>query len=214
MSKLKFVISMSLDGFIAGPNQSPEDPLGVGGKKLHEWAFPLKAFKELHGGEGGEVNESNSVVEEMFANVGATIMGRNMFGGYPGPWNPENPWDGWWGNNPPFHHPVFVVTHFEREPLKMEGGTTFIFVTSGIQDALTQARKAANGKDVHLGGGANVAQQYLSENLIDEMNVSLVPIFLGSGERLFKDMSNEQQFELVRTIPAKNVTHLKYRFLR
>ena len=205
---------MSLDGFIAGPNQSLEDPLGVGGEKLHDWAFPLKAFKELHGGEGGEVNESNSVIEERFANLGATIMGRNMFGGYPGPWNSEKPWNGWWGNSPPFHHPVFVVTHYEREPLKMDDDTTFIFVTTGIEDALTQARKAANGKDIHLGGGANVAQQFLAKNLIDEMEISLVPMFLGSGERLFKEMNAEQQFELIRTVAAKNVTHLKYRILR
>jgi dihydrofolate reductase len=214
MSKFKFAISMSLDGFIAGPNQSLKDPLGIGGEKLHEWAFPLKAFQELHGGEGGEVNESNSIIEERFTNLGATIMGRNMFGGYPGPWNSKEPWNGWWGNDPPFHHPVFVVTHFEREPLKLEGGTTFYFVTTGIKDALVQARKAANGKDIHLGGGANVAQQFLTENLIDEMEISVVPMFLGSGERLFEGMNPEQQFELIRTVAAKNVTHLKYRILR
>jgi dihydrofolate reductase len=214
MSKLKFAISMSLDGFIAGPNQSVKDPLGVGGEKLHEWAFPLKAFREMHGHEGGEVNESNSVIEERFANVGATIMGRNMFGGYPGSWNSEKPWNGWWGNNPPFHHPVFVVTHYEREQLKLEGGTTFTFVTTGIKDALTQARKAANGKDIHLGGGAKVARQFLAEKFVDEMEINLVPVFLGTGERLFEDMNSEQQFEPVKTTAAKNVTHVKYRMLR
>jgi dihydrofolate reductase len=214
MSKLRFNISMSLDGFIAGPNQSVDNPLGVGGTKLHEWAFPLQAFRKIHGQEGGEVNESNSVMEEMFTNVGATIMGRNMFGGHPGPWNSENPWNGWWGPNPPFHHPVFVITHYAREPLKLEGGTTFTFVTTGIKDALTQARKVAGGKDFRIGGGANVARQFLAANLVDEMEISLMPVFLGSGERLFENMNSGQQFELVRTVAAENVTHLKYRFAR
>jgi dihydrofolate reductase len=214
MSKLKFAISMSLDGFIAGPNQSVNDPLGVGGMRLHEWAIPLKAFRKIHGEEGGEVNESNPVLEERFANVGATIMGRNMFGGYPGPWSEGRPWNGWWGTNPPFHHPVFVVTHYEREALKLEGGTTFSFVTTGIKDALAQARRAAGGKDIHLGGGANVARQFLAENLVEEMEINLVPVFLGSGERLFENMNSAQQFELVKTVAAKNVTHLRFRLLR
>jgi dihydrofolate reductase len=214
MSKLKFAISMSLDGFIAGPNQSVKDPLGVGGMRLHEWAVPLKAFREIHGEEGGEVNESNTIIEERFANVGATIMGRNMFGGNPGPWNWEKPWNGWWGTNPPFHHPVFVVTHYEREPLKLEGGTTFIFVTTGIKDALAQARKAAGGKDVYLGGGANVARRFLVENLVDEMEINLVPVFLGSGERLFEGMNSHQQLEHLSTVAAKDVTHVRYRVVR
>src|SRR3954469_13582456 len=145
MSKLRFKISMSLDGFVAGPNQSVQNPLGIGGMRLHEWAFPLAAFRALHGMEGGEVNESTRVMEESLANIGATIMGRNMFGGHPGPWNASKPWNGWWGDNPPFHHPVFVLTHHPRAPLVMEGGTTFTFVTDGIEAALDLARRAAGG---------------------------------------------------------------------
>ena len=147
MSLLRSRISMSLDGFVAGPDQSVENPLGVGGEQLHEWVFPLAAWREPHGLAGGEVNESSAVVEEEQAGIGATIMGRNMFGGHPGPWDPENPWIGWWGDDPPFHHPVFVLTHHAREPLEMEGGTTFTFVTDGIESALDQARAAAAGKD-------------------------------------------------------------------
>ena len=143
---------MSLDGFVAGPNQSVENPLGVGGMRLHEWAFALAIFRDEHGMEGGEVNESTPVVEESLANIGATVMGRNMFGGHPGPWNPKNPWDGWWGTNPPYHHPVFVLTHYDRPPLELEGGTTFTFVTTGIESALEQARRAAGGKDITLAG--------------------------------------------------------------
>ena len=133
MSKLRFKISMSLDGFVAGPSQSVDNPLGIGGMRLHEWAFELAAFRGPHELEGGEVNESTRVVEESLANIGATVMGRNMFGGHPGPWDAKKPWNGWWGVNPPFHHPVFVLTHHTREPLELEGGTTFTFVTEGIE---------------------------------------------------------------------------------
>ena len=136
---------MSLDGFIAGPNQSVENPLGIGGMRLHEWAFSLAEWRAMHGLEGGEVNASTQVVKESLENVGATIMGRNMFGGHPGPWSSSKPWNGWWGDNPPYHHPVFVLTHFAREPLVLEGGNTFTFVTDGIHSALEQARRAANG---------------------------------------------------------------------
>lgn len=202
---------MSLDGFVAGPNQSLDNPLGIGGMRLHEWVFPLRAFREMHGLEGGETNESSAIIEEMFVNVGATIMGRNMFGGHPGDWNRTKPWNGWWGTNPPFHHPVFVVTRYPRQSLSLDGGTTFTFVTSGIQAALDQARQAAGGKDVSLGGGANVARQYLVAGLVDEMNISLVPILLGSGERLFQDTGdNLHGLELVRTIAAPKVTHLRF----
>jgi dihydrofolate reductase len=149
MSKLRFTITMSLDGFVAGPNQSEQDPLGVGGMELHQWLVPLKAFRELHGEEGGEVSASTPVVEEWFENVGASVMGRNMFGGGPGPWG-ENPWNGWWGEEPPFHHPVYVLTHHAREPLELTG-TTFHFVTDGIESALEQAKEAAGDKDVTLG---------------------------------------------------------------
>ncbi len=211
MSKLRFKISMSLDGFVAGPDQSVQNPLGVGGGRLHEWAFRLAAFRSLHGMEGGEVNESTRVVEESLANIGATIMGRNMFGGHPGPWDEGKPWDGWWGRNPPFHHPVFVLTHYPRKPLELEGGTTFTFVTDGIEAALAQARQAARGKDITLGGGAKAAQQYLAAGLVDEMEINLVPTLLGAGERLFEGIGdNLHGLELVRTVAAPKVTHLKF----
>src|SRR5690606_28852655 len=176
VSRLRLRISMSLDGFVAGPNQSVKEPLGVGGEPLHEWAFPLAAFRRIHGMEGGETNASSAVMEASFAGIGATIMGRNMFGGHPGPWNPQGPWQGWWGDDPPFHHPVFVLTHPPREPLVLAGGNSFTFVTDGIESALRQAREAAGGEDVALAGGARVAAQYLAAGLVDEMLVSLVPI--------------------------------------
>ena len=158
MSKLQLAIAMSLDGYVAGPSQSIDNPLGIGGMGLHEWAFELEAWREAHGLEGGVSNPSEEVVKERVANVGATIMGRNMFGGHPGPWTQDEPWNGWWGDDPPFHHPVFVLTHHAREPLACEGGTTFTFVTDGIESALTQAREAAAGKDVSLAGGAAAAR--------------------------------------------------------
>lgn len=211
MSMLRLIISMSLDGFVAGPNQSVENPLGIGGGRLHEWAFQLAAFRSVHGLEGGEINASTPVVAEYTANGGATIMGRNMFGGHPGPWNPKNPWNGWWGLNPPFHHQVFVVTHHLRDPLQLGGGTTFNFVTKGIEEALRQAVIAAGDKDVTLGGGANTARQYLMAGLVDEMDINVVPILLGRGERLFESAGdNLHGLELVRTVAAPKVTHLKF----
>ncbi len=211
MAKLRFQISMSLDGFVAGPNQSEKDPLGEGGTQLHEWVIKLAAWRKPHGREGGEVNASTAVIDEALANVGATIMGRNMFGGGPGPWG-EDPWDGWWGNEPPFHTPVFVLTHHEREPLQKEGGTTFTFVTDGIESALEQAKEAAGGKDVSLGGGADIAQQYLSAGLIDELQLNVVPVLLGEGARLFDNGAGAGLgLEQVQVIEAPDVTHLKYR---
>ena len=210
MSKLRFTISMSLDGFVAGPSQSVDNPLGIGGERLHEWVVPLEVWRAMHGMEGGEVNESTSVVEESLANIGATVMGRNMFGGHPGPWDDENPWNGWWGDNPPFHHPVFVLTHHAREPLELEGGTTFTFVTDGIEAALERARQAAEGKDVSLAGG-DAAQQYLAAGLVDQMEIHLVPTLLGSGERLFDAVGDDLHgLELVRTVASLTVTHLKF----
>ena len=202
---------MSLDGFVAGPTQSVENPLGIGGERLHEWLVPLAIFKTMHGGTGGEVNESTPVVEESLANVGATIMGRNMFGGQPGPWNTINPWNGWWGDDPPFHHPVFVLTHHPREPLTLQGGTTFTFVTEGIEAALEAARAAAGGKDVALAGGARAAQQYFDAGLIDEMEINLVPTLLGKGERLFNGPGDDLHgMSLVRAVATPRVTHLKF----
>jgi dihydrofolate reductase len=211
VSKLRFKITMSLDGFVAGPNQSVEHPMGTGAERLHEWAFALRIFREQHGMEGGEVNESTAVVEESQANIGATIMGRNMFGGHPGPWNAASPWNGWWGENPPFHHPVFVLTHHPREPLVLDGGTTFTFVTDGIESALEQARRAAGGKDVSLAGGARAAQQYLIAGLVDEMEINLAPTLLGSGERLFDTVGSDLHgLQLARTVVAPQATHLKF----
>jgi dihydrofolate reductase len=210
MSKLRFNITMSLDGFVAGPDQSEENPLGVGGEELHKWIVPLRAFREMHGEKGGEVDASTPVVERWFENIGATVMGRNMFGGGPGPWG-EDPWRGWWGEEPPFHHPVFVLTHHAREPLELKG-TTFHFVTDGIESALAQAREAAGGKDVSLGGGAEVAQQYLAAGLVDEMQISIVPLFLGGGARLFDNVGDARpELEQIEAIEAPGVTHLKYR---
>jgi dihydrofolate reductase len=213
MSKLRFQTSMSLDGFVAGPNQSLDHPLGEGGTQLHEWIFGLAAWRERHGQDGGEVNASTEVVEESLQNIGATVMGRNMFGGH-GPWGDE-PWDGWWGDDPPFHHPVFVVTHYPREPITMQGGTTFTFVTDGIESALDRARAAAGGKDVGLGGGANIAQQYLRAGLIGELGIHLVPVLLGDGARLFDNLGGaDVRLECTRVIEAPGVTHLTYRVLR
>ncbi len=211
MSRLRLRISISLDGFVAGPRQSVDNPLGIGGMRLHEWVFPLAVWRAPHGLPGGEVNESSRVVEEALANIGATIMGRNMFGGHPGPWDAGKPWNGWWGANPPFHHPVFVLTHHAREPLALEGGTTFTFVTGGIKPALEQARRAARGKDVALAGGAKAAQQYLAAGLVDEMDLHLVPTLLGGGERLFEKVGDELHgLKLARTVAAADVTHLKF----
>jgi dihydrofolate reductase len=211
MSKLRFNITMSLDGFVAGPDQSEDNPLGVGGMELHQWLVPLAAFRKLHGDEGGEVSASTPVVEGWLENVGATVMGRNMFGGGPGPWGKE-PWNGWWGDEPPFHHPVYVLTHHAREPLQLQGGTTFHFVTDGIDSAFEQAREAAGGKDVSLGGGADVAQQYLAAGLIDEIEISVVPLLLGDGARLFDNLGDARpRLEQVSAIEAPGVAHLKYR---
>jgi dihydrofolate reductase len=206
---------MSLDGYVAGPNQSTAHPLGEGAEHLHDWLFKLKTFRAIHGDtNGGETGTNDDVLREAFENIGATIMGRNMFGGGHGSWA-KDPWKGWWGDNPPYHHPVFVLTHFAREPLPMQGGTTFFFVTDGINSALEQARRAANGKDVALGGGANIAQQYLASGLIDELEIHVVPILLGRGARLFDNVNfRNMKLEPISTIAGAAVTHLKYRVLK
>jgi dihydrofolate reductase len=215
VSKLRFNITMTLDGYVAGPNQSAENPLGEGADRLHDWLLKLKTFRTIHGDTtGGETGTNDDVLREAFENVGATIMGRNMFGGGPGPWKKPF-WKGWWGDSPPFHHPVFVLTHHAREPLPMQGGTTFSFVTDSIESALNHARRAANGKDVALGGGANVAQQYLTAGLIDELEIHLVPLFLGGGTRLFDNVDcRKVKLEPIRMIGGPAVTHLKYRVLK
>ena len=202
---------MSLDGFIAGPNPSEKDPLGEGGMQLHEWVFKLAAWRTPHGLEGGEVNASTEIVEGSLENIGATVMGRNMFGGGPGPWG-DDPWDGWWGEDPPFHTPVFVLTHHSRAPLEKQGGTTFFFVADGIELVLEQAKEAAGGRDVSLGGGANVAQQYLAAGLIDELQLNVVPILLGNGTRLFENVAGAHvELEPIRVVDTPGVTHLRYR---
>jgi dihydrofolate reductase len=188
VSKVRVHISVSADGYVAGPNQSLENPLGEGGEALHEWVVALRAWREPHGMEGGEVNASTPVVEEMTANVGAEIMGRGKFGGGPGPW--DGAWRGWWGDDPPFRMPVFVVTHHEREPLTLSD-TTFTFVSDGIESALDQARRAAAGKDVLIGGGASVINQYLAAGLVDEVELNVVPLVLGGGARLFDGVGPE-----------------------
>jgi dihydrofolate reductase len=210
VSRLKFQISVSLDGFVAGPNQSEEHPLGERGEELHEWVFKLAAWRKPHGREGGEVNASTPIFEEATSNVGATIMGRNMFGGGSGPWG-DDPWRGWWGEEPPFHHPVFVLTTHEREPLALEG-TTFTFVTDGIESALAQATEAASGGDVAIGGGAETIQQYLAAGLVDEMLLNVVPVLLGGGARLLENLGTDTLgFEQIEAVDAPGVAHLKYR---
>ncbi len=211
MSKLRLGIAMSLDGYVAGPDQDEENPLGVNGQELHEWVFPLKEFREMHGESGGETNASSAVLQERQANIGATIMGRNMFGPTRGEW-PEDAWRGWWGDDPPYHHPVFVLTHYSREPLEMQGGTTFYFVTDGIESALAQAKNAAQGRDVWLAGGASAVNQYLAAGLVEQIDISIAPVILGSGARLFEGVQHGTvKLEQVRAVDAPGVTHIRYK---
>jgi dihydrofolate reductase len=211
MSKLRLKISMSLDGYVAGPNQSVKAPLGEGGGRHLAWALRLEVFRKQLGLSGGESDESTAVVEASNANIGATIMGRNMFGGQPGPWSAAEPWNGWWGKNPPYHHPVFVLTNHARPPLEMEGGTTFHFVTDGIESALERARHAAGGKDVTLAGGAKAARQYFASGLVDEMELNISPTLLGAGERLFEDVGDDMHgLKLVSTVATTHVVHLRF----
>jgi dihydrofolate reductase len=211
MAKVKAQISISVDGFVAGPNQSEEHGLGEGGEGLHEWVLKLAVWRELHGREGGEVNASPPVMEEASANTGAVVMGRNMFGPERGPWS-EEPWKGWWGEEPPFHVPVFVLTHYEREPLEMAGGTTFEFVTEGIERAVERALGAATGKDVSIGGGAETIQEAMRAGLLEALVVSQVPILLGDGARLFEGLGDAGiELEQARVVEAPGVVHIDYR---
>jgi dihydrofolate reductase len=214
MSKVRVQIGTSLDGYVAGPNQSEEEPLGEGGEQLHEWMLPLAAFREQHGEQGGEVNASTAIVEEMFEGVGAGIMGRNMFGPVQGGDWGDRSWKGWWGDDPPYHMPVYVLTHHEREPLEMEGGTTFHFVTDGIDSALEQARSAAGDQDVLINGGASVIRQYLAAGVVDELTLSIAPILLGEGEPLFDETTSDLKLEQLRAVEAPGVAHLKYRVVK
>src|SRR5688572_6096495 len=206
MARLTFDISMSLDGFIAGPNQTLEQPLGEGGEQLHEWAVALASFRERHGMSGGETGADDDVWRELRASQGAVVMGRRMFSGGAGPWEDDPNADGWWGDDPPFRVPVFVLTHHAREPVTKRGGTTYTFVTDGIESALEQAREAAGDEDVHIAGGANVVQQYLAAGLLDEFQVHVVPVLLGSGVRLFDELGTERPtLELTRVIGSPTV---------
>ncbi|MBA3264189.1 MAG: dihydrofolate reductase family protein [Thermoleophilaceae bacterium] len=217
MTKLTLDISVSLDGFVAGPNQTLDEPLGEGGQRLHEWIFSLKSWREPHGLSGGETNADSAVVEESQSNIGAGVMGRRMFSGGAGPWEEDPNADAWWGDDPPFHYPVFILTHHAREPVVKEGGTTFTFVTEGIEAALEQARAAAGDANVAIGGGASVAQQYLRTGLLDEFQLHIVPVLLGDGVRLFEGHLADApgDVELTRVIESPTgVTHLKYRVVR
>lgn len=213
MSKVRVHISTSLDGYVAGPNQSQEEPLGEGGEGLHDWLVELKVWRDQAGMEGGVENVSNAVFEEVTANVGSEIMGRGKFGpARRGPWG-DDPWRGWWGEDPPFHKPVFVLTHHEREPLTLTD-TTFTFVTDGIESALERARKAARDKDVFIGGGADTINQYLAAGLVEELELHVVPIILGGGARLFAGVGPDLKLEELRVVEAPGVTHLKYRVVK
>jgi len=217
MARLICDISMSLDGFVAGPNQTLEDPLGQGGERLHEWAFPLVSFREPHGLPGGETGGDDEVVAESLRATGAVVMGQRMFSGGAGPWEADPNADGWWGENPPFHVPVFVLTHHARQTMTMQGGTSFTFVTDGIEAAVEQARAAAGDKDVLLAGGAAVVQQSLEAGLLDELQIHLVPVLLGGGVRLFAEGgrgTDQIGLERTRVIDSPAVTHLRYRVVK
>jgi dihydrofolate reductase len=213
MSKLRVHnFAISLDGYGAGPLQSLDNPLGVGGPRLHEWVFATRYGRRMIGEEGGDEGIDERFMVAGDTGIGATIMGRNMFGPIRGSW-PDEEWKGWWGDDPPYHHPVFVLTRHSRPPLVMRGGTTFNFVTDGIEAALSRAFEAAAGADVRLGGGVATIQQYLRARLIDEMHLAIVPIFLGGGERLFDRLDGGPVgYENVEMVSSASVTHV--RFLR
>jgi dihydrofolate reductase len=211
MSKLTFDITMSLDGFVAGPNPTLEEPLGEGGEQLHEWIVGLASWREPHGLSGGTTGPDSELFQEARDRVGATLMGRRMFSNGEGPWEDDPKADGWWGDEPPFHGPVFVLTHHAREPVEKQGGTTFVFVTDGIEAALDEARAAAGDKDVAIAGGASVVQQYLRAGLVDEFQVHVAPLFLGGGVRLFDGLDGGRPaVKPSRVVESPAVTHLRY----
>jgi dihydrofolate reductase len=215
MARLTLDISMSLDGFIAGPNRTIEQPLGDGGERLHEWILGLASFRERHGRSGGERNADDEVVRETLDTAGAVLMGRRMFSGGEGPWEDDPVADGWWGDDPPFRVPVFVLTHHARETVAKQGGTSFIFVTDGLESALAQASEAAGDKDVSVAGGASLVQQCIEAGLLDEMQIHLVPVFLGGGVWLFDQLGDTRRdLEAERAIHSPAVTHVKYRLVR
>jgi dihydrofolate reductase len=205
-------ISVSLDGFVAGPHPTLDDPVGQGGEQLHEWIFGLKAWREPHGMDGGEENADSELVERVVQRAGAEIMGRRMFSGGEGPWEDDPNRRGWWGDDPPFHHPVFVLTHHERAPLEMEGGTTFTFVTDGIESAVEMARAAAGDKDVRVGGGAEAIQQCIRAGLLDELHMHVVPVLLGGGTRLLEGLPAGSVAADGAAASPSGVAHLSYVF--
>jgi dihydrofolate reductase len=208
MGKVNFDVGVSLDGYLAGPNPRFEEPLGDAGEKVHEWMFRTATWA----GPDGATDRDDEIVRERTENVGAYVMGREMFGGGPGGWDED--WKGWWGDDPPYHVPVYVLTHHPRESVEMKGGTTFHFVTDGIESALEQARAAAGAKDVQIAGGADVIQQYLNAGVVDEFQVHIAPVLLGGGVRLLDGLGNDEiKIELVRTVESPFVTHVKYRVL-
>lgn len=209
MSKVTVsAFSVSLDGYGAGPDQTRENPLGIGGEELHTWMFPTRMFQKMYGKGEGTEGTDNDFAERSFENLGAWIMGRNMFGPIRGPW-PDDNWKGWWGKNPPYHVPVFVLTHHARDPVVMEGGTVFHFITDGIESALEKARKAANGKDIRIGGGVSTVRQFLEAGYIDEMHLAFSPRFLGSGEHLFTGINLlALGFNVTETALGTHATHV------
>ena len=213
MGSVVLDISTSLDGFVAGPNPTLEEPLGAGGEQLHDWIVGLASWREVHGLAGGERNADAELVAEGVASTGAVVMGRRMFSGGAGPWQDDPRAGGWWGDDPPFRKPVFVVTHHGREPLEL-GETTFTFVTDGVEAAIGQARAAAGDKDVLVAGGASVAQQILGAGLLDEIQLHVAPILLGGGTRLFDDGGRDVELERTRVLDSPAVTHLRYRVMR
>jgi dihydrofolate reductase len=210
MGKIIADISMSLDGYIAGPKPTLKEPLGRGGEQLHEWVIRLAAWRKPHGMSGGEIGPDGDVVDESVANVGAIIMGRRMYSGGEGPWESDPNPDGWWGDTPPFHIPVFVLTKHRREKVSKKGGTSFTFVTDGIESAFSQAKKAAGNKNISIAGGANAIQQFIKAGLLDELQIHLVPILLGGGTRLLDNLG-DTKLEKIRVIDSQLVTHLKFR---
>lgn len=212
MAELRLNLTVSLDGYVAGPDQSVEQPLGAGGEALHEWALATRRWRDQHGRDGGEVGVDDEAAARMVDGIGAVIMGRKMFGGGPGAWSADPPWTGWWGDEPPFHAPVFVLTHHAREPVPMRGGTTFHFVTGGPEEALRRAGEAAGEGDVSLAGGAATARQYLAAGLVDRIDLHVAPVLLGGGERLF-DLPHgwQRAMELEAVAAGAGAVHYRYR---
>ena len=207
MPQVRFTLSLSADGFVAGPNQGLDTPLGERGRELHEWAFATRTFSQMQGREGGDTGLDDERAANWNRNIGATIMGRNMFGPVRGDWG-DGSWHGWWGDDPPYHNPVFVLTHHPRQPIEMQGGTTFHFVTDGIESALEQAREAAGERDVAVAGGCSTVQQYLRAGLIDEFELHVAPVLLGRGERLFDGVdAGDAGYRCERVVSSPAVAH-------